>query len=185
MTHDDLIEKYAKALTEVEALGDAFEEVMQEHDKDFSKGYFCWMFESLLQYSLLELSVADGIIDPKEILLANQVTKYADVITLGNALLKTNVKWEDLLEADADAMKKWLDSFKVAFMPMRDTFISQFAAFDTIAPGNSLGKLIEGVSAILTIFVTVDDRVYEDEKRAVQQTLICRTLLDIGKTMSN
>lgn len=184
MTTEELISNYANALAEVEALGATFEDAMKRRDKDFSKEYFCWMFESLLQYSLLEMTWVDGVINPNEVLLANKVTKYGDVVSLGNSLLKTNVKWTDLLEMSANDMKNWLASFKNALNPMKNIFVGQFAAFDDIAPGDSLNKLVEGVTSLLVLFCTVDGKADEREKEAAKNSLIISTLIDIGRLIN-
>ncbi len=185
MTTDEIVSSYKNALAEVEALGATFEDAMKKHDKDFSKEYFCWMFESLLQYSLLEMSWVDGVINPNEVLLANKVTKYGDVVSLGNALLKTNVKWTDLLDMSASDMKRWLASFKNALTPMKNIFVGQFAAFDNVAPGDSLDKLTDGVTSLLVLFCAIDGKSEEREKEAAKNSLIVSVLVDIARLIKN
>lgn len=180
MNNDTFLKMYAKALTEVEALGAAFEKEMKKIEKDFSKEYFCWMFENLLQYSLLEISWVDGKVDPREILITNKVTKYGDLLSLANSMLKTDFHWEDLIEADPEDVRKLLKGIKDLLAPMQTTFVTQFAAFDKNAVGDSLDEVIKGVTALFLMFMSVDGNVTEDEKEAAKNTYIIETLLLIA-----
>lgn len=176
MTDETFLKMYAGALAEVEGLGGAFENEMRRIDKDFSKEYFCWMFENLLQYSLLEISWVDGKMDPREVLITNKVTKYGDVLSLANSILDTNFHWEDLIDADPDSVRKFLVAIKKILEPMQKTFVAQFAAFDKSAVGDSLDTVIKGITALFVMFMHADGEATDDETEAVKNSMMIETL---------
>lgn len=175
MTEETFLKLYAGALTEVEDLGETFEEDMHKIDKDFSKEYFCWMFENLLQYSLLEISWIDGKIDPREVLITNKVTKYGDILSLTNSITGSNFHWEDLIDADPAAVRKFLASVKKILEPMQQTFVAQFAAFDKNAVGDSLDTVIKGVTALFVLFMHADGKASDEETEAVKNCMMIDT----------
>lgn len=183
MDKDAFLELYANAIDEVEKLGGTFEDEMKKVQHDFSKEYFCWMFEILLQFSLLEISWVDGRIDPREIFITNKITKYGDLMSLANEALKTDINWEDLIETDPDYVRKLLASLKGALEPMQNTFTSQFAVFDKIDVANSLEEVISGVVAMFVTFMNVDGEVTDEEKEAAKKTLMVETLIIIDGLM--
>lgn len=175
MTQETFLKMYASALSEVEGLGGAFEKEMRNIEKDFSKEYFCWMFENLLQYSLLEISWVDGKIDPREVLITNKVTKYGDVLSLANSILNTKFHWEDLIDADPDSVRKFLAAIKNILEPMQQTFVAQFAVFDKNAVGDSLDTVIKGVTALFVLFMHSDGESSDEEKEAIKNCMMIET----------
>lgn len=175
MTEETFLKMYASALAEVEGLGEAFEEDMRKMDKDFSKEYFCWMFENLLQYSLLEISWVDGKMDPREVLITNKVTKYGDILSLANSIGGTNFHWEDLIDADPDAVRRFLVSVKKILEPMQQTFVAQFVVFDKNAVGDSLDTVIKGVTALFVLFMHADGKATDEETEAIKNCMMLET----------
>lgn len=185
MNDDDFMKMYAEAVSEVESLGGAFEKEMQTFKKDFSKEYFCWMFEIMLQYSLLEIAWVDGKVDPREILITNKITKYADFLSLVNSMLKTDYHWEDLIEADPEEVRKMLESVKKFLVPMQSDFVTQFAVFDKNSVGDSLDKVVKGVTALFVMFMNIDEDSTDEEKEAVKETFMIETLMLIHFVMND
>lgn len=183
---DDMFKIYFEAIDEVENLGAYFESDMKKNNVKFSKEFFCWMFEALLQHSLIEVACVDGRMDAREVVMINKASKYADIVNMSNSMLKTSLKWEDLIDADTDSVKKWLGDIKaIVLKPMQETFVSLFAMFDTIKYGDSIGKVGAGVLSLMILLMHVDGECNGEEKRALQDTYLMQTLAEIRLEMEN
>lgn len=177
---DDIFKLYYEALEEIEVLGTYFEKDMRRYNEKFCKEFFCWMFESLLQYSLVEVACVDGRMDAREVVMINKVSRYADIVVISNNVLKTSLEWEDFVDADTETIKKWLRDFKaVVLKPLKDSFVPQFATFDAVKYGDSLGKVRDGISALMVLLMHVDDKCGEEEKRAVYDSYVMQTFDEI------
>lgn len=184
METEKFMADYENALQEIERLGKIFEKEMKEHDKNFSAEYFCWMFETLLQYSFIELARADDNVSLNEIALSRRVIKYADVIALGNSLMNTEYKWSDFVNAEPSFVKEWLEKLDKCFYPMQVTFISQFAMFDSKAAGDSLAEVVKGLISVFTLFLNADNENSEEESAAVSKCKIIVTMRAIADIMN-
>ena len=173
---DDIIKSYGKALIEVEAMGATFEDILKKKDVSFSKEYFCWMFEAMLQHSLIEMSCYDNVIDKQEIALISKVTKYADIIGISNSVLGTKLSWDNFAGSDVESVKKWLNALREKLMPMSITFSSKFAVFDKMLEGDSIEVVTEGVAAIVSLLSAIDGNLDKEEGKSFVNTMLFEAL---------
>lgn len=184
MGKSEFLKDYELAVQEIESLGKIFEKDMRKTNAKFSAEYFCFMFETLMQYSLLELSPADNDVSEEEIGLIEGISKYADIVDLGNIFLKTNYVWADFVDADPEFVKSWLKKIDRSLDMMQSTFVLQFAAFDSKASGDSLAKVMRGLIGMFTVFIGVDENRSEEEVEAVMNCKMIKTLSDILNVMN-
>ncbi len=175
---------YERAMDELEGLGKTFENKMKLLDKDFSAEYFCWMFETLLQYSFIELAQADDDVSLDEIVLSKKIIRYANVVSLGNSFLDSNYKWSDFVNADPCFVRQWLDKVRKYLGPLQSAFVSQFAMFDAHAEGDSFAEVSNGLKSVLNAFVNADSRNSAEEITAVSQCMIMVVMREIAELMS-
>lgn len=183
MDTEKFMADYDRAVQEINSLGVLIEDEMRRQKLKFSSEFFCWMFETLLQYSLIELAQADDNVSLDEIMLSKRVVRYADVVSLGNCYTGEKYEWADFVNADPDFVKEWLSKVDRLLVPMQYTFISQFATFDSKTAGDSLAEVTKGLVAVLTLLMNADGERSEKEEAAVMNCKIIVTMNKIAELM--
>ncbi len=176
MSDTECRQKYDAAFKEVEFLAERFELQMQKKDKIFSKSYFCWMFEIMLQYSMIELSVVDGNVSKEELAFIREITRYADVVEMSDQVFNVRFEWGDFIGAKVSDIEIWLSNMRKVLLPLQKEFAGGFAAFDRLTKGDSVAVVLEGIYAAMTLFSMADEDEGGVEKAAYDKTFIVQTM---------
>lgn len=176
MSDTECRQKYDAAFKEVEFLAERFELKMQKKDKIFSKSYFCWMFEIMLQYSMIELSVVDGNVSKEEIAFIREITRYADIVEMSDQVFNAKFEWGDFVGAKRSDVELWLSNMRQVLLNLQKEFAGGFAAFDRLTKGDSVSVVLEGINAAFTMFSATDEDEEGKEKAVYDKTFIVQTM---------
>ena len=127
---EQLKAKYNEAILPVRHIGMTLEEHFKSKGQKFSAEIFCKQFDCILQYSMLEIAVADGTITGVELAIVKEITKYCDLVKYINSNYNAKITWEDILKAGVPTVKKWLANQKPLLDKLAEQFVYGFAFVD-------------------------------------------------------
>ena len=92
---DSCREAYKDSYFTISAMGDWLSERLDNGKKErFNSKLLCKNFDIILQFSLLQIAVADNDLDPKEVVFIRDLTINGDLIEYLNSLVENKIDWE-------------------------------------------------------------------------------------------
>ncbi len=126
-------------------------------------------FDIILQYSLLQIAVADYELDNNEIIFIRDLTEEGDFVEdLINERFNRSITWESIYGGGALIIKDLLSSLKSEMTKISNDFVWVVALFDTLTPEHNYVEEFEKM--IWQIFggvSIIDGQLTNSEKRAV------------------
>jgi hypothetical protein len=174
-----LIKHYDEAEEIVVGVGETLENYFKSKGEKFSAEIFCKQFDCILQYSMLQMAVADGKIDSDELLFIKEVTKHSDLVTFINTHYKTKVAWDDILSTSTQTMEKWLKINKEYVDKLAEEFVYGFSMVDFSVEADLEGALCEAAAGVMAVLGYADGNSEEKEKYAAGNSLIVEVLASI------
>lgn len=174
-----LIKHYDEAEEIVVGVGETLENYFRSKGEKFSAEVFCKQFDCILQYSMLQMAVADGEINSDELLFIKEVTKHSDLVAFINAYYKNKISWEDILNAGAETVEKWLKVNQEYVDKLAEEFVYGFSMVDFSVDADLEGALCEAVAAVMAVLGYADGNSEEYEKYAAGNSLIVEVLASI------
>jgi len=111
-------------------------------------------FDLILQFSLLQIAVADQDLDSNEIIFIRDLTKKGDFVEFINVSVGGNqFSWDRLYNGGADLLKEFLTGIESTMKDMSKKFVAVFAACDAMVPSynyveiftSTIGKIFDGL----------------------------------------
>lgn len=174
-----LIKNYDEAEQIVAGCGETLENYFKSKGQKFSAEIFCKQFDCILQYSMLQMAVADGNIDQNEWLFIKEVTKHSDLVTFINTKYKTKINWDAILQASNDSVKKWLEVNKEYINEIASEFVYGFSMVDYSTEADLENALCEATAGVMAVLGYADGNSEELEKSAAGDSLIVEVLVSI------
>ena len=169
--------EYDKATTPVKTVGKTFEQYMNEQGRTFSAEIFCKQFDILLQYSMLELVVADGKVSGAEIGAVKAITAHGDLVEYINTNYNSKIVWEDLIKADVETVKNWIKNNRYLIDKLANEFVYVFAIVDNAVKKEEIFKSVSTAwASILGVLTCVDGASSPRENEAFQNCYLVTTL---------
>ena len=178
-----LIKNYDEAEQIVAGCGETLENYFKSKGQKFSAEIFCKQFDCILQYSMLQMAVADGNIDQNEWLFIKEVTKHSDLVTYINTKYKTKINWDAILQASNDSVEKWLEVNKEYVDKLAEEFIYGFTMVDFSVDADLEDALCEATAGIMAVLGYADGNSEELEKSAAGNSLIVEVLASISNNL--
>lgn len=181
----DVIDNYANAIAVVEKIGDIFERAMASAGKKFSAEIFDKQFDCIMQYSMLQLAVADGKISADEVAIIKNITDHGDLVDYINSFYKVDISWEDILNAANQSVEKWIKGNESLVDKIADEFITVFAAVDKADKSRDMfEELATYWSRLLGSIAIADDEATEEEREAFKRCYLMKVASKISDSIN-
>ena len=106
-------------------------------------------FDILLQYSMLQIALADGYLDENEVLFIRDVAQYSDFCVFLNQHGFEDVTWQKIYNTRESTLNRILDDAKADIMDLSEDFITVFATCDAITEYDFVSDLKRNVVALI------------------------------------
>ena len=149
---DSCREAYKESYFNISAMGDWLSERLDNGKKErFNSELLCKNFDIVLQFSLLQIAVADYELDSKELVFIRDLTINGDLIEYLNSLVENKIDWETVYNADVFELKGLLKDIEPFMESLSNDLATAFAICDASTVHNYVSDLKT------SIFVIVND----------------------------
>ena len=115
-------------------------------------------FDILLQYSLLQVALADGYLHVGECMFIKDLAQYSDFCIFLNQNGFHNVTWADIYNTRESYLNRLLDDAKELIVDLSKDFITVFANVDSITEYDYLSDLKRNVTAMVLATCQADGK---------------------------
>ena len=140
---------YADSVNDVKNMAQLIEKVLKSAGQKYDYKITLQQFDILLQYSLLQIAVADNDIDKNEIAFIRELTTYGDLCNYLSITSGNKIEWDTILYASESVVKSLLNTLETPIKRLADEFMAMFVAVDKAVEYDFLGDLKNNVTAII------------------------------------
>lgn len=144
--------RYKFTCVDISLMGNWLSEHLDDGKKErFNSELLCKNFDIILQFSLLQIAVADNELDPKEVIFIRDLTMNDDLIEYLNSLVENKIDWETVYNADIFELKGLLKDIEPLMKNLSDDLATAFAICDgrTIFKSNYVSDLKTSIVTIV------------------------------------
>lgn len=132
------------------AMGDWLSERLDNGKKErFNSELLCRNFDIVLQFSLLQIAVADNELDSKELVFIRDLTINGDLIEYFNSLVENKIDWETVYNADVFELKGLLKDVEPLMESLSNDLATAFAICDVSTIYNYVSDLKTSIFVIV------------------------------------
>lgn len=168
---------YKDSLNDIKNMSQLVEKVLKNAGQKYDYKITLKQFDILLQYSLLQIAVADNDIDENEIAFIRDITQCGDLCDYLRIGTGKKIEWDDILNAGAPIIKSLLDTIRDAIIKLAHEFVAMFVSVDKTIEYDFLGDLKRNVTAMILATCRADG-----QERAEELTNGC-LIISVIKTM--
>ena len=169
---------YLKSVNNVKAMAVEIAKIAEKDGIDIDPKAVAGEFDVVLQYSLLQVAVADFELDADEIIFIRDLTEYGDFVNYCSSE-KFKLTWEMLYNASINDVRKLLKSLEDIIKDLSGRFVRIFAICDAATEYNFVSDLEDYLNTIITGLSLMDGDQTSDEKEV--QTVIMSAVRQIKK----
>ncbi len=174
-TFDACSALYKKCYDNVKAMACDIAAVLEEQGVDFDPKITTGKFDIVLQYSLLQIAVADFDFDVNEMIFIRDITEQGDFLNYVNSIAKTGITWNGLLNSSVNDIRKFLRDIEGEIEELSEEFVAVFATCDKVTREyNYVADLEKYIVSILAGLMTMDGNITKNE--ASTSTVIGRAI---------
>lgn len=141
---------YKVTCADIGAMGDWLSERLDNGKKErFNSELLCKNFDIVLQFSLLQIAVADNELDSKEVVFIRDLTINGDLIEYLNSLVENKIDWETVYNADVFELKGLLKDIEPLMESLSNDLATAFAICDLSTIYNCVSDLKTSIMAII------------------------------------
>lgn len=141
---------YKVTCADIGAIGDWLSERLDNGKKErFNSELLCKNFDIVLQFSLLQIAVADNDLDSKEVVFIRDLTINGDLIEYLNSLVENKIDWETVYNADVFELKGLLKDIEPLMESLSNDLATAFAICDLSTIYNCVSDLKTSIMAII------------------------------------
>lgn len=141
---------YKVTCADIGAMGDWLSERLDNGKKErFNSELLCKNFDIILQFSLLQIAVADNELDSKEVVFIRDLTINGDLIEYLNSLVENKIDWETVYNADVFELKGLLKDVEPLMESLSNDLATAFAICDLSAIYNCVSDLKTSIMTII------------------------------------
>lgn len=157
-------ESYAHACKMIQAMFETGNEsFLSDHPVDVR---VCLnQFDVVLQYSMMQIALADNTLDSNEINFISTLSKYCDFCDYLNQRGFENVTWEVLSKVDVKGIKEVVEKAYDEMISLAQDLIGVFAFIDAQTEHDYLSDFSHDVINIMTAALASDGSISEAEKQ--------------------
>lgn len=169
---------YKVTCADIGAMGDWLSERLDNGKKErFNSELLCKNFDIILQFSLLQIAVADNDLDSKEVLFIRDLTINGDLIEYLNSLVENKIDWETVYNADVFELKGLLKDVEPLMESLSNDLATAFAICDLSTIYNCVSDLKTSIMTIINGLSKMDGDFSYLEQHA--DCLIVRVISEI------
>ena len=161
--YDFCKEKYNDCFAVVNGMACAVSELLAKKGESYDPKNVTLKFDLLLQYSLLQVAVADNDFDRNELIFIRDITNQGDLVDYLNAAFGENFKWEDYFQSDVQNLQQLLALLNDQMIQLSREFVTLFAFCDSMLQKDHTAELEQKVAEIIVGLCTMDNNVTEQE----------------------
>lgn len=121
-----------------------------EKKERFNSELLCKNFDIILQFSLLQIAVADNELDSKELVFIRDLTIKGDLIEYLNSLVESKISWETVYNADVFELKGLLKDIEPLMESLSNDLATAFAICDVSTIYNCVLNFKKSIMTIIT-----------------------------------
>ncbi len=144
---------YNKATALIETVFETFESYCQSIGESFDVRASMNRFDALLQFSLIEMAIADKDFDLEEVKFIRDLSRYCDFCEYLNQTGGSSISWNDLYNAKISTLNKLLETCKTEMAKLNQEFVSLFTIVDKAITELDLISMLK--DAIFNIFTAL------------------------------
>lgn len=154
---------YQDCINDLRKMAKLMDGVVSQRGIDYEPKSVLRDFDILLQYSMLQVAVADDILTKDEIQFIQNITAYGDFCTFLSAVAKYEITWEGLYYSDESDIKSVLNDMNDIIHMLAKTFITTFAVVDSATEYNYLADLKRNVTIMILATCKADGEIEDSE----------------------
>lgn len=141
---------YKGTCVDISMMGHWLSERLDNGKKErFNSKLLCKNFDIILQFSLLQIAVADNDLDPKEVVFIRDLTINGDLIEYLNSLVENKIDWETVYNADVIELKGLLKDIEPLIESLSNDLATAFAICDATTAHNYVSELKTSIIVIV------------------------------------
>ena len=141
---------YKGTCVDISMMGHWLSERLDNGKKErFNSKLLCKNFDIILQFSLLQIAVADNDLDPKEVVFIRDLTINGDLIEYLNSLVENKIDWETVYNADVIELKGLLKDIEPLMESLSNDLATAFAICDASTVHNYVSDLKTSIIVIV------------------------------------
>ena len=172
---------YKDCINDLTVMGRATEEVMAKKGKKFSTRILLNQFDVLLQYSMLQLALADGRLAGEVLSFIMDLSQYYSLPDFLKTEGYGNASWQVIYNTQEQKLNGIVAEVEESVVKLSVDFISIFAAFDAATDYNYFEDLKRNVAVIITATCQSDGKA--EEKELYNGCLIIDAMAQIDKLL--
>ena len=141
---------YKGTCVDISMMGHWLSERLDNGKKErFNSKLLCKNFDIILQFSLLQIAVADNDLDPKEVVFIRDLTINGDLIEYLNSLVENKIDWETVYNANVIELKGLLKDIEPFMESLSNALATAFAICDASTVHNYVSDLKTSIIVIV------------------------------------
>ncbi len=147
---DSCREAYKESYFNISVMGDWLNERLDNGKKErFNSELLCKNFDIVLQFSLLQIAVADYELDSKELIFIRDLTIKGDLIEYLNSLVEYKISWNTIYNTDVIELKGLLRDIEPLIESLSNDLATAFAICDASTVHNYVSDLKTSIIVIV------------------------------------
>ena len=143
------IAAYEDSINDLRNMTNMVASIMRNQGKSYEPRITLNQFDILLQYSMLQIALADGYLDESEALFIKDIAQYSDFCVFLNQHGFNNVTWQTIYNTRESTLNSLLDEAKADIMELSEDFITVFSLVDAATDYNFVDDLKRNVLVIV------------------------------------
>ena len=160
---DEAKAAYKKCINDLTVMGNATEQVMAKKGKKFETRILLNQFDVLLQYSLLQVALADGTLAGEELTFIMDLSQYYPLPEFFKSVGYKNATWQVIYNTNEQKLNDIVAEIKDSVVKLSEDFINIFSAYDSAADHNYFEDLKRNVGLIIAATCQADGKAEERE----------------------
>ena len=141
---------YKGTCVDISMMGHWLSERLDNGKKErFNSKLLCKNFDIILQFSLLQIAVADNDLDPKEVVFIRDLTINGDLIEYLNSLVEYKISWNTIYNTDVIELKGLLKDIEPLMESLSNDLATAFAICDASTVHNYVSDLKTSIIVIV------------------------------------
>ena len=153
---DQAKEAYKNCMNDLTAMGKATEQIMAQKGKKFETRILLNQFDVLLQYSLLQVALADGTLAGEELTFIMDLSQHYPLPEFFKTVGYKNATWQVIYNTNEKKLGDILKELEEDVIKLSMDFINIFSAYDNASNHKHFDDLKRNVSTIIAATCQAD-----------------------------
>lgn len=173
------LQAYKNTLSDLTVMGLITETVSESKGQKFDSSLLLEQFDIMLQYSMLQLALADGRLSLGELQFIKDLTEKGDLCEFLKEEGYSNATWYSIYSMDETRISKILKDCKSDMKKVSHDFTVMFSSFSLNKGAEYLTSLKNNIADVLIAIISADGRRDEKEADQINDCLIVDVVCEI------